>query len=77
MADDGRSLPGKGEAEKGEIHGENVVFFTTVRKRKTGVSPLSDDEIRQLRELLRVSGHVLAGCPTARRIVNDLERDGE
>jgi hypothetical protein len=48
---------------------------------------LSDDEIRQLRQLLamrdRIEDNVRKGellvqkCPTARRIFDDLERDGE
>jgi len=39
--------------------------------RPTRTAPLSDDEITQLRQLLRTNAVVMTSCPIARRALED------
>lgn len=48
----------------------NVVAFRKV-PRPTRTAPLSDDEIIQLRQLLRTNAVVMTSCPIARRALED------
>ncbi len=50
---------------------DNVVAFDAAR-RMAHSAPLSDDEIIQLRQLLKSANVVITSCPIARRSLEDV-----
>lgn len=64
----------------------NVTSIQAARERRSVEAPLSAEEIRQVRQLLAMGGRIESAvqkaellshkCPTARRVFDDLERDG-